>query len=364
MLLKPRRMQYLPIMSVRPAEIRALTELPNKCKDALTPFIILKPWASAHFLSSAIQQAESALGERNWIADVALDSVTSTTIRPVHHEIAALRDPKNGYDNWYSFVAEKPNVIPCALIGDLTQLPFQIQKLSSLNRGIVIRVKLSDIEKYDTVIQTAAQYINSDQLLFVFDFEHRGRELLASASQADAYIKKFSQFFPSGNMCVSATTFPSDFASRTEQEIYERLLYNELSKNTHGVNLIYSDHASTRVDPLGGGGGGIYPRIDYPLEQLWKFRRSSESITGVTEVEKISSYTKLAASLIREDFWDKKLRLWGVQMIEKIANGDPTGAMTPARCTAVRINIHLHRQLYYGKPESEKYDTDESWDDF
>ena len=59
--------------------------------------------------------------------------------------------------------------------------------------------------------------------------------------------------------------------------------------------------------------------------------------------------------------FDALLRVWGTQMIERTANGDPTAIKTPARSTAVRINLHLQRQTFFNDPIG-LYDTEDDWD--
>jgi hypothetical protein len=63
-----------------------------------------------------------------------------------------------------------------------------------------------------------------------------------------------------------------------------------------------------------------------------------------------------------EGAWDAGLRLWGTQMIERTSLGDPDAITSPARATATRINIHLHRQLFFDDPDG-LYETDEDWSD-
>jgi hypothetical protein len=63
-----------------------------------------------------------------------------------------------------------------------------------------------------------------------------------------------------------------------------------------------------------------------------------------------------------EEVWDARLRVWGTQMIERTALGDPDAILSPARATATRINLHLHRQLFFDDPDG-LYETDEEWMD-
>ena len=63
-----------------------------------------------------------------------------------------------------------------------------------------------------------------------------------------------------------------------------------------------------------------------------------------------------------EDYWISDLHVWGTQKIELTGKGDKYGIDSPWMATAVRINIHLHQQLYYDSP-AELTDTDEDWED-
>ncbi|MFG1306017.1 hypothetical protein V5F34_18000 [Xanthobacter autotrophicus] len=354
---------YVPVISIRPAEMRAIFELPNRCKDELLPFVIVKPWASALKLESAIEQVGKAVGDRPWIADISAETAALGPRRPVHHEIEALQDPSDGYKNWCAFVERYNNIIPCAQISHLNELPVQIGRLQALGRGVVLRLKEGDTGNFSNIVNAAAEEVERDNLLIVIDYEQRNKDLLSLSAKATGLLNTLSKRIDGANVCVSASTFPFEFRGTTNQEIFERSFYKIISSNKSGTNLIYSDHASTRAESMQAGGGKIYPRIDYPLDLVWEFRRSIESSNGLPLADKLNLYSELARALMKEAIWDSRLRLWGVQMIELAADGDPQGLSTPARCTAVRINIHLHRQLFYGKPDDQKYDTEEDWSD-
>ena len=78
--------------------------------------------------------------------------------------------------------------------------------------------------------------------------------------------------------------------------------------------------------------------------------------------EKEELYTLCAKKIMAEEYWMPDLRLWGTQMIEQTALGDKFGINSPAKATAVRINIHLHTQLHYNA-KIEEIDTDDEWID-
>jgi hypothetical protein len=138
------------------------------------------------------------------------------------------------------------------------------------------------------------------------------------------------------------------------QDIYERVLYNEIQKQDL-QELIYGDRGSVRPEQLSGG-GIPYPRVDYALDSRWYFFRAEMPQSG------LGAYTREAQRAMRSPVWDARLRIWGTQMIERTALGDPAAISGTQRAVATRINIHLHRQLFHGDPIG-LYETDDEWTD-
>ena len=79
---------YMPLLSLRPAEMRALQELPNKTKDRMLPVIGLRPWLGANLLEKGLARLAEAYGERPTIVAVDAAELTDQP-RPVHAELAA-----------------------------------------------------------------------------------------------------------------------------------------------------------------------------------------------------------------------------------------------------------------------------------
>ena len=127
--------------------------------------------------------------------------------------------------------------------------------------------------------------------------------------------------------------------------------------------MIYSDRGSARADRITGGGGIPSPRIDYPLPNDWRFvREEFDDYANPYEGEKEMLYTRAANTIMDQGYWNPELHVWGTQMIELTGKGDEFGIRSAMKSTSVRINIHLHQQLYYDSP-IELMDTDEDWED-
>ena len=366
--------KYTPILSIRPSEMNALEELPDKDKDIILPIIPLKGWVGSKRLENSTSRIEKAIGERFWVADIDATFIEDNIDyllkgeypREVFNEIEALLDSDNGYENWYQYLSKISNAIPTLQLQDSEQLEPQIIKLNSLGRGIVVRFTTSDInsDQYLDVINILSR-LGIDEVFIVFDYGQVNREVLTFAAVIISVIQNSQAILPTAIFAISCSSFPSSFSGENygENPIYERRLFNMVSNECPEIRMIYSDRGGARAEKIGGGGGIPSPRIDYPLGNDWQFiRKEFEDHEAPAENEKEELYTAIATELLNADYWNPNLHVWGTQVIELTSLGDEFGINSPIKATAVRINIHLHQQLYYGAPV-ELMDTDEDWED-
>ncbi len=346
---------YIPLLGLRPAEMQALEELPERDKDQLLPLIQLGPWVGAHNLASSLAKLEETFGSRP-VFVMLCDPEQSAGDRSVHREIAALRSPNRGYESWCLFIEQQSNFIPAVQIGTVAELSAQIKHLYSFGRGLVVPFEQRAFPGVDPISRSVAAQTNAgENVCFLLDFGRANKDLISLQGKAIDNIRQILQNAPNSYVSVSASSFPESFTVIRGQEIFERSLYN-LLKPEFGSRLIYSDRGSARAERQSGGGGTPAPRIDYALDSQWKFFRSEDT------VDRFGAYAEQAKAAIDDPAWDRNLRIWGTQMIERTALGDRSAIVSPKRSTAARINIHLHRQLYYGKP-SGLYETDDDWVD-
>lgn len=366
--------RYAPILSLSPSEMTAIEELPEKDKDLILPIIPIKGWSASKELKNSIKRVRKAIGQRFWVADIDHDfllgnstyQMTGEFPRPVFYEIQNLLNPKNGYENWISYLTEIPEAIPTLQLKDLTELELQLERALSLNRGIAVRFYLEDIESgiSERVINhlAAKKTINA---LIIYDLGSIERRHIGLADAMANIIKSAHTKIPGALVAISATSFPSSFGGQShgENSICERILFIKISKELNSPQLIYSDYGSARAEKQNGGGGIPAPRIDYPLKNDWRFiRKEFSDPNSPQEGEKERLYTLIAKEILSKDYWISELHLWGTQMIELTSQGDKFGINTPQKATAARINIHLYNQLHYDSP-IEKIDTDEDWTD-
>ncbi len=368
--------RYAPILSISPAEMTALEELPDKDKDIILPIIPLRGWVGSEKLEKSTSRLRKAIGNRAWIADIDASfvqenkekQITGKYPREVFYEIEKLLSPNNGYENWFQYLRLKENIaaIPTIQLGDSGQLNSQIAKLNTLNRGMVAKFTVEHINSgFHLVVLDTLKKLGITNVFVVFDYGQSGREILTFAAAISSTIQKTHSFLSHALISISSSSFPSSFSGvhRGENPIYERQLYQIVSQACVGINLLYSDRGSSRADKIGGGGGIPSPRIDYPLANDWRFIRNEfEDSSEPDDGEKEELYTLAAKDIMKQDYWNPELRVWGTQVIEFTSKGEMLGINSPMRATAVRINIHLHQQLYYDAPAG-LLDTDEEWED-
>lgn len=367
--------QYAPILALNPSEMTALEQLPSKDKDKILPFFSLKGWTTAKNLNSSIERIEKSIGDRSFIADIDKEFLFENKDykfnghypRRVHEQINELLMPNDGYRNWFEFINDTPKAIPTLQLYDINELDEQIVLLASLNRGLVVRFKMksSSAELFNTVARAIlGKKIN--QLLFIFDHEDVGRVETLEGDKHAKLIESMHRIFPKAIFSISSASFPSSFAGsyRGEIPIYERLLFNRTFKHcSANITMLYSDRGGARASKISGGGSVPPPRIDYALKNDWRFiRKEFDDPRNIALGEKEKLYQDAAVEMMNSDYWIEELKLWGIQMIEKTAEGDVYGITSPNRATAVRINLHLYQQLHYSDV-IEDLDTDEDWND-
>lgn len=366
---------YIPILAIKPGEMTAVEQLPDKDKDLLLPLFPIRGWCAAHKLSNALRKIYQCIEDRPWIADIDETFLTDNKTflftgehpkTPVYQEIKDLLKPDEGYENWFNFLVEHESAIPCLQCGDLDNLWLQIQRLSSLGRGLVLRICANDSYaiKHDAIIRTLAEN-TEEQILIIYDLGSIDHNYEERAPLLNAFMAEARRILPEAVLAISASSFPTGFSGmhRGESSIYERILFNKLKDLTIFGQLIYSDRGSARAQKQDGGGGTPPPRIDYPLKKDWRFvRREIEDNIPNSKALRKAAYIEIANEIVKSEYWIPELRLWGTQQIELTAEGNDFAIYSPQRSTATRINIHLYTQLHYNE-KYEEISTDEEWVD-
>jgi len=367
--------RYIPILAISPAEMTALEQLPSKDIDKLLPLFALKGWVSANKLESTLKRIEKSIGNRKWIADVEESFLSKNKTflftgkypdKEIFREIQALLDPSGGYDKWCSFIEAHDNAVPCLRHEQKTGFEEQVARLSSLNRGVVLRIRPeeSNLSKHSQILEVLRRH-DGNNVLFLYDLGAVDVNFSERIIMLNKFIIEANNALSGAAFSVSASSFPNGFSGQLkgENSIYERLLYNKLEASGIASPLIYSDRGSARAEKQDGGAGTPPPRIDYPLKKDWKFvRREIDDDAPGSKERRKKAYVEMAKEVVDSDYWIPTLRLWGTQQIELTALGESFSIDSAQKSTAVRINIHLFNQLYYNE-DTASIDTDEEWTD-
>lgn len=352
---------YLPLVDVRPAELLALEELPAKDKDLLLPMFKLRPWVGTESIEHSINRLVRAYGTRPSFLELGEpEYVDPDKVRQVHRDIGKLRDAENGFQNWVGFFQREDcqHFMPVVQWGNPEQFLPQAEALLALGRGLAVRIDAMGIDVKQFVTIAAKSLAQGQDVVFVLDYAKQSAARLVEKDKVRDQVQSLLDGCPDAQaIAMSASSFPDGFTDITRQEIVERRLFNSI-RDEYGKKLIYSDRGSARAEALSGGGGLPAPRVDFAKPDEWVFFRQEKEPPTPPAL----AYQRQAKLLMDSADWDAGLKLWGCQMIEKTAIGDDTGIFSAARCTAARINIHLHQQLHYGDAAG-LYDTDEEWTD-
>lgn len=365
--------KYLPKLALSPAEMGAYDELPDMDKDGIIPFIPLRGWVASKFLENSLNKIQEVIDGRFVVLDIDQDYIydnkdyliTGEFPREVFYQLRDLLDSNNGYENWCNLVRENEWIIPVLQTKDISSVAIQYQSLCSLNRGVVIRFSLQDLEsgKYEDVL-SELPHNNDGDILVVVDLGRIGARVVEYSNVVVRYIRSILRTLPGCNVSITGSSFPDSFGERESgsSTIYERMLYTKVSQQLD-CPLIYSDYGSARYKEYGGGGGIPVPRIDYPIKNEWFFNRQKfDSDESVNKESRKQKYINAAQEIIGEEFWVDGLNIWGERMILMTSEGDEGGIYSPTKATSVRINIHLYNQSNF-ELDLKGRDTDEDWED-
>lgn len=333
---------YCPILHARIAEMKALAPLSAAAKDLVFPLIVARPWPNAKHLERTWDKIAEAFGERRFALDLDRTRRGRESTRPAAAEFDLLFDESDGHRRYYELVESLPAAIPVLRsgYGRIDDLEAQLEHVHRIDRKLVLRLEQESTQNPIAVAEAVLAAF-PETVLFV-DLNW-APDLIGRLVWASQILRRVAELAPDTEIVVCGSSFPESFTNivrRGEVEIAERVVYGELVRRHNELTLTYGDWASTRP-PRESTPMNPVPRIDLPLQGKWVcFRSDAET------------YAEIASRLMLDSEWPDDLNIWGTYTIECTATDQPGAIKSPATATAVRVNIHMHRQIFFGQGEA------------
>ncbi len=350
--------------------MNALRHLAGPVKDLMFPIVRVQAWprlrADAPLLvPRSIAEFVDAFDGKPAALDLAMPrtDLESDIADQGRREIAALRDPADGFRAWCDLVTSWQCFTPTLQWHDETAVLLrQFDRLAGIGRGLVIRLRRTQSWNIANVVQIRTAALNGVRLLIVMDAEQISlrEDLTVLAQNMSTAMTSVSDLLSAADLSfvIMGSSFPSEFASidatNATLPIRERQLFSLLSGSPPllraGISPFYGDHAAVFAGEREPAFRGL-PRIDYPTSSFWIYHRKPIA----------DGFGRAAEAVVSDPAWLPDLMCWGAHEINRAASGDLTGLGSAAPWTAVRINIHLHRQANFGGDATTP--VEEPWSD-
>lgn len=351
---------YVPTLAIRASEMNGLEFLPGATKDRITPCILLAPWANSNTLERAIDRVQRAYPNRNYFLDIDRDYQFPNLESHPQQELLHLLDPANAFENWVEFVGQHEWVWPCIQTRDLSELEIrrQIEAIQAMGRPYFMRIVRDRFpNNMDEIVAAFAAGGAAD---FTIILEGGWtRDPLSLSVWFDGVIEGSLQEIDANvPIVLSCTSMPkmfSTFSGITQVPFTNRQLVDQISRRSNRATVVYGDWGSTRPREPGGFANRPLDRIDYPTDNSWFIARNKDEEWD---------FEAAAEEIIENsDIWDGNLGIWGEEMIYQTTINEEIGIDTPQKNVAARVNIHLHRQAFYGQQGLDAMNFDEDWED-
>lgn len=354
--------EYVVTLGIRPAEMSGLGELPSATKNRLTPIVLLAPWLTAKPLSKALKRFEEAYPNRNYFVDVDENYSPGESPNEAKEQWRQLSQVPADIDFWHELLEEHEYANPCLLMKGRTveSARDQIRWARKHNRAFCVRIILDgtnfSIPGWASELLSELGNLGAVDYAVVFDFQWVPQNFDIDGSNLEALRSWISSIPNEVRVVISFTSFPMGFGGIDGLGIRE-FNNREIIKKVQSVTnrpVTYGDWGSAKPRRKNEFGGRAKTRIDFPLDSAWLISRDEED--GLT-------FEGAASRIRNSDEWSGNLGIWGEKLIEGAADG-LASIRSIGKMVAVRINIHLHRQAFYGQenfPMPEQLDED--WSD-
>jgi hypothetical protein len=352
---------YVPTLAVRSSEMTGLEFLPGATKDRMTPCFLLAPWVNSNALSRAITRIERAFLNRDYFLDLDRDYHVNNDQSAAQREYSALCDPSGAYANWVNFVGQFEHILPCIQTVGLnsSEIRAQIRAVRELGKTYCFRILREPRTQNLSEIVEAINAEGAADFAIILEGGWTSDSLQIAAWFEGLMQNALAQINPVVPMVCSCTSIPkmfTTFSSTTPTVVRfsNRQLVDQIARRSNRARILYGDWGSTRPREHGGFASRPLDRVDYPTDEAWNISRNREDEWDFRDA---------ALSVTGSTFWDGSLGIWGEEMIQNTTINPELGIDSPQKNVAVRVNIHLHRQAFFGQGRIPPQALEEDWQD-
>lgn len=352
---------YVPTLAIRASEMNGLQFLPGATKERMTPCILLAPWANSSSLEKSIERVEKAFRGQHYFLDLDRDYEFTNLENATQQELVGLLDPANAFENWCQFVAEHDWVWPCIQTRGQTEseIKTQIERYQEAGRAYCLRIFLNRLPSNlgDVVNALAASGVADYAIVLEGGWT---TDPLSLAAAFDGLIGgQLQQIDATVPIVLSCTSMPKMFSDYdggvSRVPFTNRNLVDQIrQRRANRARIIYGDWGSTRPREPSGFASRPLDRVDYPTDMTWCIARNKGDEWD---------FQRAAQAIVASPEWDGDLGIWGEEMIENTTINEELGIDTPQKNVAARVNIHLHRQAFFGTGDLGGMNLDEDWQD-
>ncbi|HDS1650391.1 TPA: beta family protein [Stenotrophomonas maltophilia] len=340
-----RKRPYVCILRTRDAELKGFGELSALIKDHLLPLIEYAksrrtPKNPDGSVAVCVQKIEALLEDRPYIADVTTMSSLSNA------ETERLLDQTNGFRAWRTFVVTllSPNAIPVVHLTDpLDPASVAAQCETFAGRGsghVAVRIPPA-YEQLDDLKSVLKKELGSlSKVYLVCDAEYINKKTapLAAVGAQTTLLAAGAEF---AELIVASSSFPSSVVLPDYgQDAYGKFPLREvgLSESLQRIRglegVIHGDYALIHPVDFEGIVTNWVPRVDVPLDLDIFYHRYRRDDGGYERAAK--------AAFADKDY--APIACWAHENIKSAAGGAVQGR-SPAHWIAVRVNLHITRQV-------------------
>lgn len=352
---------YVPTLAIRASEMNGLEFLPGQTKERMTPCFLLAPWANSLTLQKAIDRVEKAFRHQNYFLDIDRDYEFTNLESGPQQELRALLDPANSFERWCEFVAQHEWVWPCVQTRGQTEseIRTQIERFQEIGRTYCMRIFMNRVPGNMAEVVSAFAASGAADYAIILEGGWT-RDPLSLAVWFDGVIGGHLQAIDATvPIVLSCTSMPKMFTEYdggiTPVPFTNRTLLDQSTRRwSNRTRIIYGDWGSTRPREPSGFASRPLDRVDYPTQNAWNIARNKSQNWD---------FRLAAQAIVRSGDWDGNLGVWGEEQILNTTISPALGIDTPQKNVAARVNIHLHRQAFYGTANLSGMNLDEDWQD-